>query len=202
MTLSKIRDKWMGGDVSPAGGNSKIPEPKRFFFFSPLAYGKINLSCFRSERVNMGRILDAMESFFKKDDWPYTKLEDRPIHRTGFNGKNGQWTCFSQERTDQEQLVFYSVLPIKVPEDKRFTIAEFITRANYGMVIGNFELDFSDGEIRYKTSIDVEGEELTEGMIHHLVYANVYTMDRYFPGFMKILYSGTLPEDAIKEVEG
>jgi hypothetical protein len=26
--------------------------------------------------------------------------------------------------------------------------AEFITRANYGLIIGNFELDFEDGEIR------------------------------------------------------
>jgi len=150
----------------------------------------------------MGRILTAVENFFKSDDWPYTPMEGRPVLRTGFNGKNGQWTCFAQEREQQQQFVFYSVLPLKTPEDKRFLIAEFITRANYGMVIGNFELDFSDGEIRYKTSIDVENETLTEGLIHHMVYANVYSVDRYFGGFMKVLYSGVMPEEAIHEIEG
>ena len=39
-------------------------------------------------------------------------------------------------------------------------IAEFLTRTNYSMIIGNFELDFADGEIRYKTSIDVQGDFL------------------------------------------
>jgi hypothetical protein len=149
----------------------------------------------------MGRILDAVESFFKGDEWPYSQLEGKPVLRTGFNGNNGQWTCYAQERVDQEQFVFYSVFPIKAPQDKLYTVAEFITRANYGMVIGNFELDFADGEIRYKTSIDVEKEELTEGLIHHIVYANVFTMDKYFSGFMKVIYSGLLPEEAVTEVE-
>jgi hypothetical protein len=49
-------------------------------------------------------------------------------------------------------------------------VAEFLTRANSGMVIGNFELDFADGEIRYKTSIDVEGDKLSYAIIKRLVY--------------------------------
>ena len=149
----------------------------------------------------MGRILDAVKEFFTKDEWPYSELDNKPVLRTGFNGNSGQWTCYAQDRTEQEQFVFYSVFPIKTPEDKLYSVAEFITRANYGMVIGNFELDFSDGEVRYKTSMDVEEQELTQGLIHHMVYANVLTMDRYFNGFMKVIYSGTLPEDAVREVE-
>jgi len=42
---------------------------------------------------------------------------------------------------------------------------KFLTRANYGMMIGNFEMDFTDGEIRYKTSIDVEGDKLSSALI-------------------------------------
>ncbi len=48
-------------------------------------------------------------------------------------------------------------------------VAEFITRANFGIVIGNFEIDFSDGEIRYKTSIDVEGDRPSFALIKRLV---------------------------------
>jgi hypothetical protein len=149
----------------------------------------------------MGKIQDTIIEFFKTDDWPYTQMEGKTVLRTGFNGANGQWTCYAQERMDQEQLVFYSVFPIKAPPDKLYTVAEFITRANYGMVIGNFEMDFGDGEIRYKTSLDIEGETLTDGLVHHIVYANVFTMDKYFPGFMKVIYSGQAPEEAVEEVE-
>jgi hypothetical protein len=91
---------------------------------------------------------------------------------------------------------------VRTPDDKMNEVAEFITRANYGMIIGNFELDYSDGEIRYKTSVDVEDIEIGEPLIRHLVYANVLTMDKYFPGLMRVLYAGIDPVNAIEEVEG
>ena len=56
---------------------------------------------------------------------------------------------------------------------------KFLIRANYGMMIGNFEMDFTDGEIHYKTSIDVEGDKLSSALIKRLVYANVMMMDEY-----------------------
>jgi hypothetical protein len=149
----------------------------------------------------MGQILEAVERFLKKDDWPYNLLEDRTIYKTGFEGKNGQFICYAQERTEQQQFVFYSVFPVRAPEEKRSEVAEFITRANYGMIIGNFELDYADGEIRYKTSVDVEDVELTDPLVHHMMYANVLTLDKYFPGLMRVLYAGISPVAAIQEVE-
>lgn len=150
----------------------------------------------------MGAILDAITRFFQEDNWPFTPLEGKTILRTGFQGGNGQWTCYAQAREEQEQFVFYSVCPVNAPEDRRPAIAEFITRSNYGMIIGNFELDFNDGEMRYKTSIDVEDDELRQPLIRHLVYANVLTMNRYLPGIMKVLYAGAAPAEAVAEIEG
>ena len=106
----------------------------------------------------MGRLLDNIREFFVADEWPHEQHGDRPILRTSFAGDNGSWMGIAQEREEEEQLIFYSLAPVRCPEDKRALMAEFITRANYGMVIGNFEMDFSDGEIRFKTSADLEGD--------------------------------------------
>ncbi|MGK7942847.1 MAG: hypothetical protein AB4058_00075, partial [Microcystaceae cyanobacterium] len=57
-------------------------------------------------------------------------------------------------------------------------------------------------EIRYKTSIDVEGDRLTPALVENLVNINVITVDRYFPGMMKVIYGGMSPEEAIHSVEG
>jgi hypothetical protein len=149
----------------------------------------------------MGRILDAVGQFLEEDDWPSSLMEGRPVYKTGFEGKNGQFTCYAQERSEQQQFVFYSIFPVRVPENKLSDAAEFITRANYGMIIGNFELDYADGEIRYKTSVDVEDVDMVEPLVRHLIYANVLTMDKYFPGFMRVLYAGIAPADAVGEVE-
>ena len=151
----------------------------------------------------MGRIMDAMNSFFTTDDWRFSQIEGRDVLRMGFSGDNGQWTCYAQAREEQEQFIFYSSCPIKAQEDKRATMSEFLTRANFGLVIGNFEMDYSDGEIRYKTSLSVaDGELLTQGLIKHAVYANVLTMDRYLPGIMAVMYGDVTPEQAIAKIEG
>ena len=150
----------------------------------------------------MGEILDAVISFFKEDDWTFTQVEDRPILRLGFQGDNGQWTCYAQAREEETQLLFYSLCPVKAPEDKRPAVAEFLARANYGLFIGNFELDFGDGEIRFKTSIDVEGERLSPALVRPLVYTNVLMMDRYLPGLMSVIYGGETPAEAVAKVEG
>jgi hypothetical protein len=149
----------------------------------------------------MGRILDAVRQFLEEDDWPYTLMEERLVYKTGFEGKNSQFTCYAQERAEQQQFVFYSIFPVRVPDNKLADVSEFITRANYGMIIGNFELDYGDGEIRYKTSVDVEDVDLVEPLVRHLMYANVLTMDKYFPGLMRVLYAGISPAEAIGEIE-
>ncbi|RKX27305.1 MAG: hypothetical protein DRP46_10030 [Candidatus Zixiibacteriota bacterium] len=150
----------------------------------------------------MGQILETVLKFFSDDEWPFSRLGERPILRTGFAGDNGEWTCYAQVQEEQERFIFYSVCPVKAPEEKRPAMAEFLTRVNYGLVIGNFEMDFSDGEIRSKTSADFEGDRASVAVIKNLVYANVLTMDLYLPGIMSILYGDVSPAQAITQVEG
>jgi hypothetical protein len=145
--------------------------------------------------------LEEIINFFTKDDWPYTKIKGEPVLLTAFQGENGKWNCSAKVREEQEQFVFYSICPINAPENKRIAIAEFLTRANFGMIIGNFELDFADGEIRYKTSIDVTGDSLSSELIKQLVYANVTMMDEYLPGIMSVINEDVSPEDAIAQIE-
>ncbi len=97
----------------------------------------------------------------------------------------------------------YVVAPVNAPEELRTAVAEFITRANYGLRIGNFEMDFDDGEIRYKSSIDFEGVQLDKPLIKNAIYPAVQTMDRYLPNIMKLIYGeGTKsPAELIAEIE-
>jgi hypothetical protein len=150
----------------------------------------------------MGRILDALTEFFRADGWNFSQLEGRTTLIMTVNGAHGTYTFFAQAREEQEQVAVYSVYGVKASEAKRVEAMEYITRANYGLIIGNFEMDLSDGEVRYKTSLDVEGETLTPGLIRLLVAANVATADRYLPGFMLVLYGNRSAADAIHEIEG
>ncbi len=150
----------------------------------------------------MPNILDTLTQFFKEDGWNFAPAEEATVLHLDFKGQNDSWTCYAQAREEQQQFVFYSICPHKTPEDKAIDMMEFLTRANYGLIIGNFELNLTDGEIRCKTSLDVEDTELTMPLIKHMVYANVLAMDQYIPGILAVIADGTSPQEAIAQIEG
>ncbi|MCP2730626.1 YbjN domain-containing protein [Limnofasciculus baicalensis] len=118
-------------------------------------------------------IFDAIVNFFTQDNWSFTQIKKQSTLRLAFKGKNGKCDCYAQVREEQKQFIFYSVCPERVPKTKRRTLGEFLLRINYSQIIGSFDLDFSDGEIRYKTSISVNNKSLTSDTIKDLVYTNV-----------------------------
>lgn len=153
-----------------------------------------------SSEINQ-KIFSTVINFFMEDNWPFTKVKGEPILRMGFQGKNGNLNCYAKARTNGSQFVFYSISPVNVPESKRLALAEFIARANYGTIIGNFELDFSTGEIRYKTSIDIEDSTLSFSQIKQLVYTNTMMMDEYLPGIKSVIYGEFEAANAIASIE-
>jgi hypothetical protein len=155
----------------------------------------------RDTAADGGPLFQAVRKFFVDDDWNFDRLNVQEVLTLGFSGKNGSWRCAAVVHQEDQQVAFYSTLDTHVPHDRRSLAAEFLTRANYGLRVGNFEMDWTDGEVRFKTSIDVEGGELTQTMVKNLVYANCVLTDQYLTGLMKVIYGGATPEEAIAEVE-
>jgi len=149
----------------------------------------------------MPSILDAAKAYFDQDDWTYTQLEGKPVLRLGCQSDQGAWVCYAQAREDMHQFVFYSVLQQKVPSERRLAMAEMLTRANYNMVIGNFELDFSDGEVRYKSAVDVEGIGIRMANIANVVRPNLATFNRYLTSLQAVADGELDPITAITMAE-
>ena len=149
----------------------------------------------------MTGLFSALIDYMEEEDWKYEILEGETIIRFHFKGRSGRLLCYGEVDEEKCWLIFYSYLPVNAPGDKMNQVAEFVSRANRGMRIGNFELDYDDGEIRYKTSIDVEGGELTDKMIDNLLRANLTTTDRYFNGLMELIYGERSAADIVKRIE-
>lgn len=147
-----------------------------------------------------GRITDALVGYLEAEDWPVEQVEDT-LFRTGFAGDSGRWVCLAVTNDVDDQVAFYSLCPVEVPADRRSAMAEALTRANYGLIVGNFEMDLSDGEIRFKTSIDASDTDLTLPLVRNLVQINVLTMDDYLPALQAVA-RGADPSTAIRAVEG
>jgi len=150
----------------------------------------------------MGRHMDAVTRFLSSIDFKYQVNAEKGLVHMGFSGDSGSWTAVADVKEDRGILVFYSIGSIKVPEPARVAAAEYLTRANYNLILGNFELDMSDGEVRYKTSLSV-GEKgvLTDDLIRPVVLTNFGTMDKYMPGLLAVAMGGKNPAEAVREAE-
>ena len=149
----------------------------------------------------MTGLFSALIDYMEEDDWRYEILEGETIIRFHYKGPAGRLLCYGEVDEEKYWLIFYSYLPVNVPIDKMVAAAEFVARANRGMRIGNFELDYDDGEVRYKTSLDVEGGELSSKMIDNLLRANLSTTNRYFAGLMELIYSEKPAADIVRRIE-
>jgi hypothetical protein len=152
----------------------------------------------------MGKIFETVLAFFKEDplnQWNFIKDEELNLLRLTFGGDNSSWAYYAQALEEDQQFAFYSVLSNQIPPEKRQVVAEFLTRANYSLIIGNFEMDYTDGEVRYKTSIDVEGDRLSPALVKQIVYSNLYRANQYLPGLLDVIQANKSPAEAILKVE-
>lgn len=156
----------------------------------------------KPENRNGMQAFELLSSYLDDDEWFPRRIEGKYAYSMSYSGKNGDLRCYAIVRVDLEEFLFYAVAPVKVPDEVRMAVAEYITRANYGLRIGNFELDYSDGEVRYKSSLDFESQSLTPDLIRNAIYPAVHTMDRYLPGLLRVSFGGATPHEAIEEVEG
>lgn len=99
-------------------------------------------------------------------------------------------------------FVSYAILNSNVPPEKINTVAEYLHRANYGLPFGNFELDYSDGEVRFKLTTDCENwEKLTNTPIDRSVYVPCRMFEVYGDGIFKLMITDSKPSDLIAEAD-
>jgi hypothetical protein len=124
------------------------------------------------------------------------------IFNLGMELENGNYDCYIDLRTEENQVLMYTISTTKIPINQRVRIAEYIARANYNLIIGNFELNFEDGKIRYKTSYlyDPNFPNSEEVFLKNMS-ASFFTMDKYISGIMSIIYANVSPESAVNNVE-
>ena len=145
----------------------------------------------------MTQFTDKILQFFHDDGWPVMEVEPGKTWQLTFKGTQGLWTCYMEIREEFFQFTFYSICPINVPELKRVAMAELLTRVNSRLQLGNFEMDFDSGDLRYRTSLSLDSDAVDNAQLRPLVYVNVNMMDRFIPAIMAVIYSEIQPSEAL-----
>lgn len=151
----------------------------------------------------MSKIIKRIKAFMEVDEWhpEQDRIEGLDRIFTRYVSKEGSWKFVVLVEQEKKVVTFYSVLDTMTPEDRRLDMAQFITRANFGLRIGKFEMDWEEGIVRFQSGVILEDTELTKALIKRHCYNNVNTMTQYFSGIMKVIFGGNTPEEAIQNAE-
>lgn len=80
-------------------------------------------------------------------------------------------------------------------------LVEFITRANFNLVFGNFEYDYESGRIRFKSSIDFSNVDLTEILMRNAIQSTMDVVEQYADLLLEVLRGNMTALQAILEAE-
>ena len=180
------------------------------FLLSYIIEGTVALGNKRERHKNMSYKKNAaiVKKYLDDNDWNYEEQElgKTVAYKGGIGGLAEEGGVFDSYNfvllVGEETVQSYAVMPTSA-KSKLAEVAEFITRANYGMWFGNFDLDYSDGEVRFHICFPacVLQNDL-EDSLNFMITGGVLMLNKYARGYMKVIMGDITPEAAIKEIEG
>jgi hypothetical protein len=145
--------------------------------------------------------MDVILQFFQEDQWNYQKLDNKPVIRAGYRGEHGTWVCYAQVDEALHRFSFHSLMGLNIAPQYRVPVVEYLTRVNYLLAVGSFDMDLDTGNVRFRTSIELYSCALSVEQVRSLAYTTVRTMDHFFPGVMAVVHGGLLPEMALERID-
>lgn len=99
--------------------------------------------------------------------------------------------------TTDDRFLFYLNFGFDAPAERRDECARLLARANWGLSIGNFEMDYEDGQLRFKVSVAFGGTELAEPLVRNSILAAMSAVEAYAAAFADVIVQGDTAEDAM-----
>jgi len=129
------------------------------------------------------------------------ELGDAPGYMLPFKEGRPEVVGIALVYSEEGRFVFYLEFRERCSEARIGDVVDFITRANFGLTIGNFEMDIETGVIRFKSSIDYQGTPLAAAMVRRAILSAMEAVEIYEPGLVRVLAEGVSARTAIEEVE-
>ena len=152
------------------------------------------------------RIQSVLIRYFQKLD-PSIQLED-------IEDEDGSIVIFGAVNTEiglirfgswlhsaPDRMVFYVYHPIQILYSARMAVMELVTRLNYGLSWGCFELDMGDGELRFRVGLHMDGCNIERQLVQNAIHHGLSTLIYYHSAVSSLLYDNLSPEQSLALLE-
>lgn len=166
------------GERDQKGGAVDVRTPGAGCGFARKAMNKVIVSVIEC--------LDARQCRYELD-------EARQVLRFDMEGGNAHWQCLARQ-DNAGRFILASRLPLHAPPARRVACAELFARINARLGFGHFELDFSDGQLAYRTAIPIAKRgRLPRDLVGHVLQGHHVLVDQFVPAISAVLFAGVAP---------
>jgi len=141
---------------------------------------------------------------FRSDDvhtWTDENDCERFRIRSGVHMDNGDFAVLICGNVRLRTLIVYTISPTGAPRQRRAEVAELVTRANWALLHGNFEMDYRDGEVRFKMSMEFDGTPMNFSLMRYLLWTGWGLVNDYQPALEAVIVGEATPEEAEQQVQ-
>lgn len=143
------------------------------------------------------KVIAAFIRFLTARKLCYDLDRARGVLHAGLEGATAKWRYLTYE-DDAGRFVMVSLVPVKAPEPLRPACAELLTRINARLGLGHFDLDFTDGEIAFRTVVPVARKSrLRQSVIEDVIRGHHLIVGDFIPAISAVLFAGVTPEKAL-----
>lgn len=100
---------------------------------------------------------------------------------------------------DLELFVFYLNFGVAAAEERRDETSQYLALANWNLMSGNFEMDYEDGMLRFRTSVPFQGTELSDTLIRNTIRFAMDAVERYAEGAIDVMARGKSARHAFND---
>ena len=84
----------------------------------------------------MGQIYEAMIQYLTEKKYHFQRHDDEETLLLSIAGRNGKWRVRVRTRQKRGQIIILTQVQANCPIERRPAMCEFLTRANYGLILG------------------------------------------------------------------
>lgn len=129
-----------------------------------------------SNSISLG---SRIESYLQSKELKYEKIDEHLL-RLRFYTSTAKWICLIRIDPDEQFCAIYSIFPKMVSVERREETAIVLMGENYDLIHGNFEMDETDGELRFRSTLFTD-QAFNIGMIGFLLADHLKVMEHYIP---------------------
>ena len=115
--------------------------------------------------------------------------------------ETGLFELVIETDSDPREVNIFLYLPNNVPEAKRLQVMEYLTRINWHLPMGHFEMDLDDGQVRFVVSQLVNDGHLPAEPTLTLMRNALDRVETFFPGILRIVHGHLHAVAALTEIE-